>query len=62
MAPSKAQTSWEEEESDSSEGSSAPVIQRRGKFDDEEDDSDVVESWDAAEDRAGSDQGEPPPG
>lgn len=50
MAPSKAPTSWEEEESDSSSGTSAPVIARRSKFEDEEDDGDVLDSWDAAED------------
>lgn len=50
MAPSKAPTSWDDEESDSTPPSSPPVVARRGKFDDEEDDSDVVESWDAAED------------
>ena len=50
MAPSKAPTSWDDEESESTPPSSPPVIARRGKFDDEEDDSDVLESWDAAED------------
>ena len=53
MAPSKAPTSWDDEESDSTPPSSPPVaaVARRGKFDDEEDeDSDVLESWDAAED------------
>lgn len=50
MAPSKANTSWDDEESDSSTPpSSPPVIARRGKFDDEEED-DVLDSWDAAED------------
>ncbi|GAM82558.1 hypothetical protein ANO11243_005400 [Dothideomycetidae sp. 11243] len=47
MAPN----AWDDEESDSSAAPSpavAPV--RRSKFDDEEDDSDVLESWDAAED------------
>lgn len=41
----------DDEDSDSSEASTpavAPV--RRGKFDDEEDDGDVLDSWDAAED------------
>ncbi|KAK3389497.1 eukaryotic translation initiation factor 3 subunit J [Podospora didyma] len=45
---------WEEEEEDSSSSApdSPPVAPvRRGKFDDEEaEDSDVLESWDAAED------------
>lgn len=51
MAPSKAPTSWDDEESDSTPPSSPPAVARRGKFDDEEDeDSDVIESWDAAED------------
>jgi translation initiation factor 3 subunit J len=50
MAPSKAPNAWDDEDSDSTPPSSPPVIARRGKFDDEEDDSDVVESWDAAED------------
>ncbi|KAI9818145.1 MAG: Translation initiation factor 3 subunit J component [Pycnora praestabilis] len=48
MAPGK----WDEEE-DSTPPSSPPTIAtipRRGKFDDEEEDSDVVDSWDAAED------------
>jgi translation initiation factor 3 subunit J len=52
MAPSKAPTTWDDEDSESSSPSSpvaAPVAARRGKFDDEED-SDVLESWDAAED------------
>lgn len=43
---------WDEEDSDSDSSSSpspAPVTGRR-KFDDEEDDSDVLDSWDAAED------------
>ncbi|KAH7402038.1 eukaryotic translation initiation factor 3 subunit J [Phaeosphaeria sp. MPI-PUGE-AT-0046c] len=49
MAPGK----WDDEEEDSSTPSSPqnkPTIARRSKFDDEEDDSDVLESWDAAED------------
>ncbi|KAJ4411199.1 Translation initiation factor 3 subunit J component [Didymella pomorum] len=45
MAPGK----WDDEESGSDSGSPAPVIARRGKFDDEEED-DVLDSWDAAED------------
>ncbi|KAI9839599.1 MAG: Translation initiation factor 3 subunit J component [Sarea resinae] len=43
---------WDEEDS-STPPSSPPVpaaIPRRSKFDDEEEDSDVLESWDAAED------------
>jgi translation initiation factor 3 subunit J len=50
MAPSKAPTSWDDADSDSTPPSSPPVAAARRKFDDEEDDSDVVESWDAAED------------
>lgn len=51
MAPSKVASSWDEEDSDSSTPpSSPPLIARRSKFDDEENDSDVLESWDAAED------------
>ncbi|KAF1948306.1 translation initiation factor eIF3 subunit [Byssothecium circinans] len=46
MAPGK----WDDEESESTPPSSPPIVARRGKFDDEEDDSDVLESWDAAED------------
>lgn len=51
MAPSKAPTAWDDEDSDSSEAGSpqAVPVGRRGKFDDEED-GDVLESWDAAED------------
>lgn len=46
---------WDEEESDSSSSSGSPataaaIAAGRRKFDDEEDDSDVLESWDAAED------------
>ena len=52
MAPSKAATSWDDEDSEGSTPPSSPPVAaaRRGKFDDEEDDSDVLESWDAAED------------
>ncbi|GAB7359452.1 hypothetical protein MBLNU230_g6100t1 [Neophaeotheca triangularis] len=51
MAPSKAPTSWDDEESEgSTPPSSPPVITRRSKFDDEEDDADVLDDWDAAED------------
>ena len=52
MAPSKAPNSWDDEASDSTPPSSppAPAVVRRGKFDDEEDNSDVVEDWDAADD------------
>jgi len=49
MAPS----AWDDEESDSTPPTSpaAPAVAlRRGKFDDEEDDGDVLDSWDAAED------------
>ncbi|KAF2003502.1 eukaryotic translation initiation factor 3 subunit J [Amniculicola lignicola CBS 123094] len=48
MAPSK----WDDEEEESTPPSSPPqvALARRSKFDDEEDDSDVLESWDAAED------------
>ncbi|KAF1929635.1 translation initiation factor eIF3 subunit [Didymella exigua CBS 183.55] len=45
MAPGK----WDDEDSGSDSGSPAPVIARRGKFDDEEEDE-VLDSWDAAED------------
>ncbi|KAH8882588.1 translation initiation factor eIF3 subunit [Thozetella sp. PMI_491] len=43
---------WEEEEDSSSSAPDSPAVGaiRRGKFADEEDDSDVLESWDAAED------------
>ncbi|KAF8863336.1 translation initiation factor eIF3 subunit [Acephala macrosclerotiorum] len=44
---------WDDEESDSSTGESSTAVKAvstRRKFDDEEDDSDVLESWDAAED------------
>ncbi|KJX97504.1 eukaryotic translation initiation factor 3 subunit J like protein [Zymoseptoria brevis] len=48
MAPPSA---WDDEDSDSSASSSAPaVVVRRGKFDDEEDGGEVLDSWDAAED------------
>ncbi|KAM4059353.1 translation initiation factor eIF3 subunit [Hirsutella rhossiliensis] len=49
MPPGKQ---WEAEESDSSTPPSSPPITttRRRQFDDEEGDSDVIESWDAAED------------
>lgn len=50
MAPSKAPNSWDGSEEESTPPSSPPAIARRSKFDDEEDDSDVLESWDAAED------------
>lgn len=51
MAPSKAPNSWEDSDEESTPPSSPPAVAaRRGKFDDEEDDSDVLESWDAAED------------
>lgn len=40
----------DDSEDESSSDSSHPAIARRSKFDDEEDDSDVLESWDAAED------------
>lgn len=49
MAPPRAQVSESSDEESSSSGSE-PVIPRRSKFEDEEDDSDVVEDWDAAED------------
>ncbi|KAL8695468.1 MAG: hypothetical protein Q9218_000046 [Villophora microphyllina] len=47
MPPARESSS---EEESSSSGSEAPVIPRRSKFEDEEDDSDVVEDWDAADD------------
>ncbi|KAL5117198.1 Translation initiation factor 3 subunit J component [Pleosporales sp. CAS-2024a] len=48
MAPGK----WDDDEGESSTHSSPATqpIARRTKFDDEENDSDVLESWDAAED------------
>ncbi|KAM0721789.1 hypothetical protein Q7P37_002714 [Cladosporium fusiforme] len=47
MAPS----AWDDEESGSTPPSSPPVVAaRRGKFDDEEDNADVLESWSDAED------------
>ncbi|KAH6660312.1 eukaryotic translation initiation factor 3 subunit J [Truncatella angustata] len=52
-----AKKQWEEEDSDSSTppssppaGVSAAAAAGRRKFDDEDDDSDVLDSWDAAED------------
>ncbi|KAI1188904.1 translation initiation factor eIF3 subunit [Nemania serpens] len=43
---------WDDEESESSTPPASPAIGaiRRNKFDDEENDSDVLDSWDAAED------------
>merc|ERR1712093_731458 len=43
---------WDEEEDSSTPPSSQPqaAVSTRRKFDDEEDDSDVLDSWDAAED------------
>merc|ERR1711939_577298 len=43
---------WDEEENSSTPPSSPPqaAVSTRRKFDDEEDDSDVLDSWDAAED------------
>ncbi|KAJ3579743.1 hypothetical protein NPX13_g826 [Xylaria arbuscula] len=48
MPPKK----WDEEEESDSSSPASPALgaTRRTKFDDEEDDSDVLESWDAAED------------
>ncbi|KAK4987891.1 Translation initiation factor 3 subunit J component [Elasticomyces elasticus] len=49
MAPS----AWDDEESESTPPSSpttAPAVVRRGKFEDEEDDSDVLDSWENEED------------
>ncbi|CAI6341480.1 unnamed protein product [Periconia digitata] len=46
MAPGK----WDEEEESTPPSSPPTTVARRGKFDDEEEDSDVLESWDAAED------------
>ncbi|KAI8683840.1 Eukaryotic translation initiation factor 3 subunit J [Fusarium keratoplasticum] len=50
MPPKK----WDDEESDDSSSSGSPQATGAGaarrKFDDEEDDSDVLDSWDAAED------------
>ncbi|KAK2609021.1 Translation initiation factor 3 subunit J component [Conoideocrella luteorostrata] len=47
-----ARKQWDEEDSDTSTPPSSPPITatRRRQFEDEEDDSDVLESWDAAED------------
>ena len=50
MAPSLAPNRWDDDDSDSTPPSSPPVVTQRRKFDDEEDDSDVLESWEAAED------------
>lgn len=51
MAPSKAPSSWEDEESESTPPSSPPVVAaRRSKFDDEEEDDDVLEDWEEQED------------
>ncbi|KAI4756072.1 translation initiation factor eIF3 subunit [Aureobasidium sp. EXF-3400] len=41
---------WDDEESSGSSPSSPQIVARRGKFDDEEEDGDVLDSWDAAED------------
>ncbi|KAI9663537.1 MAG: Translation initiation factor 3 subunit J component [Alyxoria varia] len=48
MAPSQ----WDDDGSDSTSATSPPPVApvRRGKFDDEEDDSDVLDSWENAED------------
>lgn len=49
MAPSKATSSWDDEDSESTPPSSPPTVAvpvaRRGKFDDEEDDDDVLDDW-----------------
>lgn len=45
MPPSK----WDDESEGEGNSPAAPVV-RRGKFDDEEDEDDVLDSWDAAED------------
>lgn len=52
MAPPRRDDFDDEDEDSSTPPSSptGPAIARRHKFDDEEDDSDVVDSWDAAED------------
>ncbi|KAK0992506.1 Translation initiation factor 3 subunit J component [Friedmanniomyces endolithicus] len=54
MAPSKAEASWDDsDESDTTPPSSPPTavpVARRGKFDDEEDDADVLDDWEEAED------------
>ncbi|EMC91253.1 hypothetical protein BAUCODRAFT_319336 [Baudoinia panamericana UAMH 10762] len=50
MGPSKAPSSWDDEDSDSTPPSSPPVIARRGgKFEDEEDE-DVLDDWEEGED------------
>ncbi|KAK5124006.1 hypothetical protein LTR85_002203 [Meristemomyces frigidus] len=49
MAPSKATSSWDDEDSESTPPSSPPAVAvavaRRGKFDDEESDDDVLDDW-----------------
>ncbi|TKA68467.1 hypothetical protein B0A55_09932 [Friedmanniomyces simplex] len=53
MAPSKAEASWDDSDSDTTPPSSPPTavpVARRGKFDDEEDDADVLDDWEEAED------------
>ncbi|MCJ1276852.1 Translation initiation factor 3 subunit J component [Puttea exsequens] len=48
--PTRRQDDDDSDEESSSDSSPPVVAARRGKFDDEEDDSDVLDSWDAAED------------
>ncbi|KAG8525435.1 uncharacterized protein KY384_009079 [Bacidia gigantensis] len=50
MPPSKRREETSSEESSDEDSSSPPPIARKGKFDDEDEDSDVLDSWDAAED------------
>ncbi|KAL9614760.1 MAG: hypothetical protein Q9167_000751 [Letrouitia subvulpina] len=50
MPPARAGVVDSSDEDESSSVSSSAPISRRTKFDDEEDDSDVLDSWDAAED------------
>lgn len=50
MAPPNERDDSDDETTSSSSADAPSGIPRRAKFDDEEDDSDVLESWDAAED------------
>ncbi|KAK4697976.1 translation initiation factor 3 subunit J, partial [Lecanoromycetidae sp. Uapishka_2] len=50
MPPPTRRRDSDSDEDSSSEDSPPTAVPRRSKFDDEEDDSDVLDSWDAAED------------
>ncbi|KAL9605122.1 MAG: hypothetical protein Q9219_000056 [cf. Caloplaca sp. 3 TL-2023] len=50
MTPARAAQDSESSEEETSSSGSEQVIPRRSKFEDEEDESDVVDDWDAAED------------